>query len=128
MTNREAVKFQLPPGSREATPSSCREVSFDITIQSTRESTEGGKKRRRQRPQLAMTTADHDDDNNGKTGNSGMGHVMTAMNSDLRQAWLPTNHFKRLLEEACPNQVYPVRHKLKEYDMMKSFMILGSTT
>jgi hypothetical protein len=40
----------------------------------------------------------------------------------------PIDHFKRLLEEACPNHVYPIRHKLKDCSKMKSFMILGSLT
>jgi hypothetical protein len=110
------------------TPSSGREAPFDITMQRAREGTEGGKKRRKQRPQLATTTADYDDDNNGKVGGSSTGHVATAMNSDMSQAWLPTNHFKRMLEEACPNHVYPVRHKLKDCDMMNHFMISGSPT
>jgi hypothetical protein len=29
----------------------------------------------------------------------------------------PIDHFKRLFEEAYSNHKYPVRHKLKEYDM-----------
>jgi hypothetical protein len=39
-----------------------------------------------------------------------------------------SDNFKRLLEEACPNHAYPIRHKLKDCDMMKSFMISGSLT
>jgi hypothetical protein len=39
-----------------------------------------------------------------------------------RQACPPTTHFERLLEEACPNHVYPIKHKLKDCDMMKNFM------
>jgi hypothetical protein len=53
---------------------------------------------------------------------------MTATHSDKRQARTHTDHFKGLLKEACPNQVYPVRHGLKDCDMMKSFMILGFPT
>jgi hypothetical protein len=51
-----------------------------------------------------------------------------AMHSDKYQARPPTDNFKRLLEEACPNHAYPIRHKLKDCDMMKSFMISGSLT
>jgi hypothetical protein len=40
----------------------------------------------------------------------------------------PTYHFKRLFEEACPNHAYPIKHKLKDCDMMRSFMTLGSLT
>jgi hypothetical protein len=39
-----------------------------------------------------------------------------------------TDHFKRLLEEAYPNHAYPIKHKLKDCDMMRSFMISGSPT
>jgi hypothetical protein len=37
-------------------------------------------------------------------------------------------HFKKRLEEACPNHAYPVRHKLKDCGMMRSFMTTGSLT
>jgi hypothetical protein len=75
-----------------------------------------------------MTTVDYDDGKNEKVGSFGKGHVMTAVQSDKRQARPPTNHFKRLLKMAYPNYAYLVRHKLKDCDMMKSFMILGSPT
>jgi hypothetical protein len=32
------------------------------------------------------------------------------------------NHFEKLFEEIFPNHVYPVRHKLRDYKMMKNFM------
>jgi hypothetical protein len=34
----------------------------------------------------------------------------------------PIDHFKRLLEDACPNHAYPVRHKFKDNRMMQIFM------
>jgi hypothetical protein len=40
--------------------------------------------------------------------------------------WWPTYHFERLLEEACPNNTYTIKHRLKDYDMMKNFMTSGS--
>jgi hypothetical protein len=70
-----------------------------------------------------MTTTDYDD---GKAGGSGMGRVMIVTHSDKRQARPPTDHFKRHLEEVYPNHAYPVRHKLKDDDMIKSFMTSGS--
>jgi hypothetical protein len=42
------------------------------------------------------------------------------------QARLPTNHFERLLEEACPNHAYAVKHKLRDCSLMKNFMATGS--
>jgi hypothetical protein len=50
-----------------------------------------------------MTTTDYDNDNNGKADDFDMWRIMTAAHSDKHQARPPTNHFKRLLEEACPN-------------------------
>jgi hypothetical protein len=41
---------------------------------------------------------------------------------------LPIDQFKRLLEEACPNHAYPIKHKLKDYGMMRSFMTSASLT
>jgi hypothetical protein len=41
---------------------------------------------------------------------------------------MTTDHFERLLEEACLNHMYPVKHKLKDYVMMKNFMTSGSLT
>jgi hypothetical protein len=127
-TNSEVHEFHLPLGSREATPSSSKEASSDIAIQSTREGTEGGKRRCKQCPQGAMITTDYGDSNNGKAGKSGMGRVMTVVHSNKHKAWPPTDNFKRLLEEAYPNHVYPIKHKLKDCDIMKSFMISGYTT
>jgi hypothetical protein len=39
-----------------------------------------------------------------------------------------TDHFKRLLEKACPNNAYLIRHKLNDCNMMRSFMASGSLT
>jgi hypothetical protein len=68
----------------------------------------------------------HDDGNNRESGGSGMRHTSTVASSDKCEARPPTDHFKRLLEEACPNNAYPVRHKLKDCGMMRSFMISRS--
>jgi hypothetical protein len=67
-----------------------------------------------------------DDDKNAD--DSDMGCVATATRSGKRQAQPLTNHFERLHEEACPNHVYPIKHKLKGYAMMKNFMTSGSLT
>jgi hypothetical protein len=32
------------------------------------------------------------------------------------------DHSKKLLEEACSNRAYPIRHKLKDCGIMRSFM------
>jgi hypothetical protein len=75
-----------------------------------------------------MTMTDYDDGNNRKAGGCCMGRVATTVHNNKCQVRLPTDHFKRLLEEAYANYAYPIRHKLEDCYMMKSFMILGSPT
>jgi hypothetical protein len=75
-----------------------------------------------------MTVADYDDHGNKKADDSDMGCVATAACSGRRQAWQATDHFERLLEEACPNHTYQIKHKLKDCDMMKNFMTSVSLT
>jgi hypothetical protein len=53
---------------------------------------------------------------------------VTAARSGKHQARPPIDHFKKLLEEAYPNHAYPVKHKLRDCDMMKNFMISGFRT
>jgi hypothetical protein len=59
---------------------------------------------------------------------NGLRRISTDACSGKRLTRPPTDHFKRLLEEACPNLAYPVWHKLKECSMMRSFMTSGSLT
>jgi hypothetical protein len=109
-------------------PTSGKEVSFDVAIHSTKDDTNCGKKRHKQHPQGVTAMTKHDDSSYGKAGGSSTGCITTAAHGNKHQARPPTYHFRRLLEEVCLNHAYPIRHKLKDYDMMKSFMILGSFT
>jgi hypothetical protein len=88
----------------------------------------GCKKRHKKHPHGATTTTDHDDDNCRKAGGSSVGHIVTTAHGDKHQVRPPIDHFRRLLEDAFLNHTYPVRQKLKDCDMMKSFMISGSFT
>jgi hypothetical protein len=36
------------------------------------------------------------------------------------------DHFEKLLGETCPNHACPIKHKLRDYSMMKNFMASGS--
>jgi hypothetical protein len=85
-------------------------------------SIKGGNKWRKQRPQGTTTTTSHDDGRDREAGGSGMGHILTTAHSDKHPVRAPTDHFKRLLEEACPNHAYTARHKLKDCNIMRSFM------
>jgi hypothetical protein len=45
-----------------------------------------------------------------------------AAHNDKRQTGPPMDHIKMLIEEACPNHAYPIKQKLKDCGMMRSFM------
>jgi hypothetical protein len=72
--------------------------------------------------------ADDDVGDNEEADGSGVALVTTTVGSSKRQARPPTNHFERLLKEACPNHMYPIKHKLRGCTMMKNFMVSGSLT
>jgi hypothetical protein len=110
------------------TLSSVKEALPDITVHRAKEGIKGDKKRCKQRPQETMTTTDHDDGNEWEAGGFDVRRISITANSDKHQARPPTDLFKRLLEEACPIHAYPIMHKFKDYDMMWSFMTLGSLT
>jgi hypothetical protein len=70
---------------------------------------------------------DYDDDDK-KADGSEMEYVKTVGRSVKRQVQPRTDHFERLLEEACLNHAYHIKHKLKDCSMMKNFMTSGSLT
>jgi hypothetical protein len=109
-------------------PSNNREVLSDVTTQDVGEGAQSGRKRRKQRLQEAATMAADDGGNGKRSDVFGMVRFMAAMCSGKHQAWPPTDHFEKLLEEMCPNHAYPVKHKLRDCDMMKNFMVSGSLT
>jgi hypothetical protein len=115
-------------GSRVATPSSDKEALSNVSAHWTKEAIKCGNKRRKQRLQGTMTTTSHDDGHDWEAGGSSARRISTTVHSDKRPARPPLDHFKRLLEEACPYHAYPVRHKLKDCGMMRSFMTSGSLT
>jgi hypothetical protein len=54
--------------------------------------------------------------------------VTTAMHNGKRQVRPLIDHFERPPEEACPNHMYPIKHKLKDCSMIKNFMTPRSLT
>jgi hypothetical protein len=48
-----------------------------------------------------------------------------AIGSSKHQARPPMDHFEKLLEEAYPNHAYPIKHKLWDYGLVRSFMTSG---
>jgi hypothetical protein len=71
---------------------------------------------------------DYDDDNDRKASGSDVGASwLPCTVASIRRGRLQTTS-KRLLEEVCLNYAYPIRNKLKDYDMMKSLMTSGTLT
>jgi hypothetical protein len=113
-------------GSREATPSSDKEAPSNVAAHYAQEGVKGGSKRCKQH--LQGTTSTHDNGRDWEVGGFGVRCISTDVHSSKNPVRPPTDHFKRLLEKSCPNHAYPIRHKLKDYSMMRSFMTSGSLT
>jgi hypothetical protein len=107
-------------------PSSSGEASPDIIIQDAEEGAKGSKKRRKQPHQETTLMTDDDCGNNKQVGSSSVVHTTATAGSGKHQVRPPIDHFEKLLEETCLNHTYPVKHKLRDCDMMKNFMALGS--
>jgi hypothetical protein len=80
----------------------------------------GGKKRRKWCPQwAAVSTGYNDVDDDKKADDFNKEYVVAVEHGVKHQAQPPTNHFERHLETVCPDHAYPIKHKLKDYGMMK---------
>jgi hypothetical protein len=113
-------------GSREATPSSDKEAPSDVAAHYAQDGIKGSNKRRKKC--LQGTTTSRDNGHDWEAGGFGVRHISTTTRSDNHPVRSPTDHFNRLLEEACPNHTYPIRHKFKDCGMMRSFMTSRSLT
>jgi hypothetical protein len=109
------------PGSSRAAPAS-------VAVQGAKKDAKGSKSMQKWHPQWVVATANYDDGDKKKADGSDKKCVMPARHSVKRQVQPQIDHFVRLLEEACPNHAYPVKHKLKDNNMMKNFITLGSLT
>jgi hypothetical protein len=95
-----------------------------VAIQGAEEVAKAAKKRRKQRHQEA--TIDDNGGINEQVDCPDTMHATEATSNSKCQAWLPTDHFEKLLEEACPNHTYPIKHKLWDCSLMKNFMATRS--
>jgi hypothetical protein len=86
------------------TPSSDKDALSDITAHCAQEGIKGSDKRRKQR--LQGTTTSCDDGRDWEACGSDVGCNSTTTRSDKCPTMPPTDHFKRLLKEACPNHAY----------------------
>jgi hypothetical protein len=113
---------------QEATLSSDKEAPSDATAYCAQDGIKGTNKRRKQHPLWTATMTSRGDDRGWEAGGSGMGQVLTTVHGNRHLVRPRTDHFKMLLEEACPNHAYHVKRKLKDYPMTQSFMTSGSLT
>jgi hypothetical protein len=110
MMRSEPSLSQMTGKDREAVPGSSRATPSNITIQGAKKDAIGTKKRRKWHPQCVVVTAGYDD-NDMKAGRSDKEYVIATECGVKCEAWSLTYYFERLLEEACPNHAYPVKHK-----------------
>jgi hypothetical protein len=66
-----------------------------------------------------------DSSDDEKAGNSGQEYVAATECNFKHQALQSKDHFEKLLEETCQNNLYPVKHKLKDCTMMKKIHDIG---
>jgi hypothetical protein len=71
-----------------------------------------------------VATSCDEGDSDKDAGDSDEELVTTIEHNSKHQVRQPTDHFKKLLEASCPNNMYPVRHKLKECTMIKNYMTM----
>jgi hypothetical protein len=57
-----------------------------------------------------------------------MEYVAAAERSVKCKAQSPIDNFEKLVEAACPDHAYPIKHKLKNCDMVRNFMTSRSLT
>jgi hypothetical protein len=72
--------------SREVTPSSDKEASFEDTAHHAKDGIRSSNKRRKQRPLGTMIMASRDEDHGWEVGSSGMGHISVTTRSSRRSA------------------------------------------
>jgi hypothetical protein len=103
-------------------PASARWCPPNVVDQGAKKGTKGSKKRQKWHPRRVVVADEKKVDDSDKE------YVAAAECGFKSQVRPPTDHFKRLLEAACPNHTYPVKHKLKECAMMKNFLTLEDLT
>jgi hypothetical protein len=110
------------------TPSNDKGAPSDVATHCDQEGVKGGSNSRKQCHQGTTTMNIHDDGPNWEASGFGVRRISINAYNGKSPVRPPTYHFKRFLEEDCPNHAYPIRHKLKDCDMMRSFLTSGTLT
>jgi hypothetical protein len=124
-SNEETVGATFILGNVEVAADGGRTAPTKATIKGTRKGAKGSKKRQKQGPRRIAIVA-------GKGGrDKGVGdsdeECLAAAEHDFKcQMRPPKDHFEKLLKATYSHHSYPIRHKLKDCNMMKKFMTLGA--
>jgi hypothetical protein len=124
-SGEEAVGATFALGNARAVINDGRAVPTEATIKGTRKGTKGSTKGLKRRPHH-VTIAAGNEGGDKEAGNSDEDCVATAKRDFKQQTQPPKDHFEKLLEAICPHHSYPIKHKLKDCNMMKKFMTSGA--
>jgi hypothetical protein len=69
-----------------------------------------------------VATSCEEGSNNRDTDDSNEELIATAESDFKCQSRLPMDHFEKPTDVTCPNHTYPVKHKLKEFTLVKNYM------
>jgi hypothetical protein len=97
-----------------------------ITIKGTKKGAKGSKKGQKHLPCRLAVMA-----NNSNAGkeieNSGEEFIAAAERDFKRHTKPPKDHFEKILEADYPHHLYPVKHKLRDYTMMRRLLSSAGT-
>jgi hypothetical protein len=122
-SDEEAVGAAFVLGSTAAR--SGRATPTKTIIKSARKGAKGGKKGQKCQPHHLAAMASNDS-GGAKADNSDEGFVAMVECDFKRQTRSHKDHFKKLPQVVCPRHPYPIKHKLKDYTMLKKFMTSGA--
>jgi hypothetical protein len=117
-SDEEAVGATFVLGDGKMVPGGSRAVPSITTGKGSKKGAKGGKKGSKWHPRW-VTIATSNNDNDKETDDDEQEYIMTAERDFKRQARQPKDHFQKLLEVVYPNHTYPVKHRLKDYTMIK---------
>jgi hypothetical protein len=124
-SGEEAVRLTFVLGNVKAATSGSRAAPSKATIKGAKKGAKGSKKGQKWSPwhiSIAASNAFNDE----KANDSGEEYVLNIEHNFKHQMWQSRDHFEKLLKATYPNHSYPVKNKLKDYTMMKFFMMLGA--
>jgi hypothetical protein len=123
-SDEEVVGATFVLGDGKMVPGGSRAVPSITTGKGSKKGAKGGKKGSKWHPRW-VTIATSNNDNDKETDDDEQEYIMTAERDFKRQARQPKDHFQKLLEVVYPNHTYPVKHRLKDYTMIKKCHDLG---